>query len=239
MHVHPFFREASTARAIRPGTAVYAAGTSALGHAALIVLLVAEPLELVQPIAERHRPSQLVAFAEVFSEAPTLEGMPRPEILFPKESNAPDVELWKPPHIEPVALDAFERADEVASIDDVEQVERLQKIYVRQLSARIERVLIERGFSGSLSPGARCVLSIVQSEEGRVLDVDYGGCGLVESNRERLSDALRAASPLPAPPDGLAMGSFLKLDLSDLLSARARAGTAEEADRTLIPREST
>jgi hypothetical protein len=62
------------------------------------------------------------------------------------------------------------------------------------------------------APADPCVVHVVQNENGDVIEVDTQECKRSASARETLANAIRAASPLPPPPQGLAMGSYLTID---------------------------
>ncbi len=72
--------------------------------------------------------------------------------------------------------------------------------YLGQITARIERAWMRP----RSSPGAgtfACRVQVVQDERGTVLDVTIGGCSQDSRWRASLVEAVRSASPLPAPPD--------------------------------------
>lgn len=116
------------------------------------------------------------------------------------------------PNVEAVAADSFERSRSVSTVDDLRGAERLQGIYVGQIKARVMRLL--EASSLAFATSAPCVIHIVQNERGEVFDVQTDECAADTEWREGVARAVRAASPLPIPPEGLAMGSYLTLDLS-------------------------
>lgn len=150
--------------------------------------------------------------------------------LFDKSAASSDVTEWpaptlssvdtikitppKPTEIEPVAADSFEKSRQAQSLGDIETIARLQGIYVTQINARVARVLEMAGAGHQAAPAGRCVVHVIQDEHGGVLDVDMDECEREDGERQRLASAIRAASPLPLPPDGLALGSYLTLDAS-------------------------
>jgi hypothetical protein len=72
--------------------------------------------------------------------------------------------------------------------------------YLGQITARIERAWMRP----RSSPGAdtfTCRVQVVQDERGQVLDVAVGRCNENARWRASLVEAVRGASPLPAPPD--------------------------------------
>lgn len=120
------------------------------------------------------------------------------------------------PEIEALAADSFEKADLIASAEDLAAVEQLQGIYVRQITDRITRLLQMAKHGGEASPNHRCIVHVIQNQAGDVLDVDMEECEREPGARDRLANAIRAASPLPPPPEGLAMGSYLTIDAAAL-----------------------
>jgi hypothetical protein len=117
------------------------------------------------------------------------------------------------PPIDAVASDSFEVAREVGSSDDFKAVEHLQGIYSNQIANRIIRVLDSNG-AYHLPTDRPCVAYVIQNESGEVLDVDLNECQFSSEIQATLANAIRAASPLPSPPFGLAMGSYVKIDAS-------------------------
>lgn len=120
------------------------------------------------------------------------------------------------PEIEALAADSFEKADLIASAEDLAAVEQLQGIYVRQITDRITRLLQMATHAGETGSSHPCIVHVIQNEAGDVLDVDMEECKREPSARDRLANAIRAASPLPPPPEGLAMGSYLTIDAAAL-----------------------
>lgn len=119
------------------------------------------------------------------------------------------------PSIDPVAADSFERPREMSSSEDLLTAQRLQGLYVGQIKARLLRLLETVG-SVRTNSQSRCLVHVVQDERGQVLDVVSDECeGDAEWQRE-IHSVIRMASPLPIPPQGLAMGSYLTIDLSAL-----------------------
>lgn len=120
-----------------------------------------------------------------------------------------------PPALEAVTADSIKEARIAVHAVDLKSAEELQGIYSRQLNARIGRVLAMQG-SSVARRGGRCTVHIVQGEGGDVLDVDLFDCERAADELHRLSAAIFAASPLPNPPRGLAVGTYIRLDLSGL-----------------------
>lgn len=125
------------------------------------------------------------------------------------------VPLPQLPNIDPIAADSFERAREITSSEDVQTAQRLQGLYVGQIKARLLR-LLEGPRDSYAAPNEHCVMYVVQNERGQVLDVVSDECEGDAAWRQDVENVIRRASPLPLPPEGLAMGSYLTLDLSTL-----------------------
>jgi hypothetical protein len=119
-----------------------------------------------------------------------------------------------PPQIDAVASDSFEQARFVTTAVDAAEVARLQGIYRSQLLARLARLFEARNFSAGVLRD--CSINVIQDDHGQVLDVMTDLCGLGEAEQEMVRQVVRGASPLPLPPLGLAAGSYLTLDLSEL-----------------------
>jgi hypothetical protein len=119
------------------------------------------------------------------------------------------------PAIQAIAADAIEASRPIETAEDAALAERLQGIYVKQINARVARALeeITRLRAGE---SRRCVVNIIQSDDREVLDISIESCDRDAISRQQLLLAIRAASPLPAPPEGLAQGSYLTLDLSSM-----------------------
>ncbi|MGB6604610.1 MAG: TonB C-terminal domain-containing protein, partial [Steroidobacteraceae bacterium] len=72
--------------------------------------------------------------------------------------------------------------------------------YLGQITARIERAWMRpRSSLGGTTFG--CRVQVLQDERGQVLDVKIGRCGQDARWRASIVEAVRSASPLPAPPD--------------------------------------
>jgi hypothetical protein len=124
-----------------------------------------------------------------------------------------ELPLLAPPQLEPIAADSFEVGQE-ADWASADEFARLQGVYLGQVQGRIHRAL--QTLTSSLEIPSGCVARVVQDERGRVLDVDLAECALDDEPRVLLRAAIQRASPLPRPPHGLAMGSYLRLDLANL-----------------------
>jgi colicin import membrane protein len=72
-----------------------------------------------------------------------------------------------------------------------------QDTYIRQIADKIER-----NWNRPLSakPGLECVVNVVQIPGGDVIDVKVGRCNGDDAVMRSIEDAVRKASPLPAPP---------------------------------------
>jgi hypothetical protein len=117
------------------------------------------------------------------------------------------------PHVqlEAVAADSFDLSEPISDSRELEEARRLQGMYVGQIMSRLKRML-EETQAFPLPSSAQCVIHVIQDERGRVLEVQDDQCSAEASIRAHIASALRKASPLPTPPQGLAMGSYLTLD---------------------------
>jgi hypothetical protein len=170
---------------------------------------------LERPIPE-HRALLVTAFIseEQARSAPRFMALTGADILpTPTAIVLPLPEL---PEIHPIATDSFDRSREMADSEDVVKAQRLQGLYVGQIKARLARLLESVGDFEPAHVAASCVVYVVQNERGQVLDVMSDECDADPQWRRNLEAAIRRASPLPLPPEGLAMGSYLTLDLSTL-----------------------
>lgn len=184
---------------------------------AVHVLILAALYEMTSPavdlpLSERRPQLQATAWLLDYTfQEDTAYRASEPETPPPPAALIESVDL---PELPALAVSAFEPA-EIASTDaDAETLRQLQGSYSQQLRARIDRVL--RDEWPAHDAWTRCVARVIQDDAGRVLDVDLAECPLVDEDRARLENVVRAASPLPIPPDGLAMGRYLTLDLSAL-----------------------
>lgn len=46
-----------------------------------------------------------------------------------------------------------------------------------------------------------CKVGILQGKQGEVMQVNFGRCFATQARKNTLAQAIRYASPLPAPPD--------------------------------------
>lgn len=76
----------------------------------------------------------------------------------------------------------------------------LSMIYMAQVQARVERAWLAPGKAWH---DFRCNVVIEQSSRGEVLNVTLSACLGTTAFRNALMDAIRRASPLPAPPAGM------------------------------------
>ena len=132
------------------------------------------------------------------------------------EQWATAIEVAPPPELETVASDSAEAARETRSAEDYAEFERLQGMYRGQLFARLQRVLYELGPLGERT-NVPCVLNVIQRPDGSVIDVLTDLCDYSPQSLALLRKAVGAASPLPLPPPGLAVGTYLTLDVSAYL----------------------
>ena len=191
--------------------------TSTVVHAAFLVLV----MQSASPTAEDTTPpprskKQLIA-SLFFLQDPSAVRLDGHTLIATVDSPSITLPIPELPQIEAVAADSFAKGDALESVEDVAEAERLQGIYVKQINDRIARVLqMSLAQTVATAMGPRCIVHIIQNESGQVLDVDTAECELEARSRERMATAIRAASPLPSPPNGLAIGSYLTIDASNL-----------------------
>lgn len=157
---------------------------------------------------------QLIGSLEYAAAAVVDAAVPEPDTIadipIPK---AIDLPRMAPPDIEPIAADSFKDGRE-ASAADAGELARLQGVYLGQIQGRIHRAL--QTLADSIALPSPCNAKVVQDERGRVLDIDLAECALAAEQQQLVQAAIRRASPLPRPPHGLAMGSYLTLNLSSI-----------------------
>jgi len=181
-----------------------------------VFALVTDDTTLLE-LSETNTAAQpLIATAFLFDKSATLEGVT--DWSAPALMSVETIKLSDPlpTEIEPVAADSFEKSRQAENLGDVETIARLQGLYVTQINARVARVLEMVGVERNAELAGRCVVHVIQDERGEVLDIDMDECEREDGDRQHLASAIRAASPLPFPPDGLAMGSYITLDASSL-----------------------
>lgn len=79
------------------------------------------------------------------------------------------------------------------------QPRTLEDIYMGQIKARIERAWSDS--QGVRMAVGHCQVSIQQGKQGEVKQVGFGRCFATDDWKNTLAQAIRYASPLPAPPD--------------------------------------
>jgi hypothetical protein len=100
----------------------------------------------------------------------------------------------------PDTASSGERTSEPQAQGDAAALALLYGRYLGQISARIERAWMRP----RSSPGAdafACRVQVLQDERGQVLDVTLRRCNGDAQWQASLVEAVRTASPLPAPPD--------------------------------------
>jgi hypothetical protein len=132
-------------------------------------------------------------------------------------SSAAKIEIGPPPELDAISSDSAQSARETRSAADYEEFERLQGMYRGQLFARLQRVLYELGPLEERQD-VPCVLNVIQRTDGSVIDVLTDLCDYSPPSLALLRKAVGAASPLPLPPPGLAVGTYLTLDVSAYLA---------------------
>jgi hypothetical protein len=111
-----------------------------------------------------------------------------------------DLPAPSPDPVIPDTASPDERAAAPRTQGDAAAFARLYGRYLGQITARIERAWMRP----RSSPGAdtfACRLQVLQDERGQVLGVTVGCCNGDARWRASLVQAVRSASPLPAPPD--------------------------------------
>lgn len=168
-----------------------------------------------QPVP-KNRALLVTAFIteEQARSAPRFVALTAADIL--PAANAIVLPFPQLPDMSPVATDSFERSREIADSEDLAKAEHLQGLYVGQIKARLLRLLENVRDFDPAHTAASCLMYVVQNERGQVLDVVSDECEADAQWRRNLEGAIRRASPLPLPPEGLAKGSYLTLDLSTL-----------------------
>lgn len=198
----------------RSRSRMFAAAASAALHLTAMAAL-AMSLSAVAPSRiDEHRAARLPLIATAF-----LFDEPAPELAFTVASQSPvqseiaiSAERVPLPPITPVAMDSFDASVEATDVGDVEELARLQGLYVRQVNARFERILEEEWPAHHV--GVPCQLRVAQDEWGNVQQVNFDTCELPAEHQRILERVIRRSSPLPRPPAGLAMGSYLTLDMT-------------------------
>jgi TonB family protein len=163
-------------------------------------------------------------------EALTLLELPISQQAFVKPVMAFAIDLAPVPAIEAEAPKLVS-----VDIDEPTATEWLHSIYIRQIQARIERVwrrprtpVKKIGVLGRLrykDEPFECELLITQDARGDVEDVELQRCNGSAAWQQSLIDAIRGASPLPAPPNASTFSASIGLTFV----ARPYApGTAED-----------
>lgn len=194
-----------------------AAGSATLTlHATLLALLLLPPSSPTRPNTE---PSTipvlpLIATVQLLDLERSAEELAVPSLQeVPVSLSA--IRLPSPLLPESLVSDAFEAARAAESSVESTEIERLQGLYVGQIQSRLARVL-EMASAPWPDAQIHCEARVIQNERGEVMEIDLADCALDASRRDQLAAAIRRASPFPAPPAQLAMGSSLTLDLSRL-----------------------
>jgi hypothetical protein len=195
-------------------TAAFVVGLGHLGLAHLLLTVVIP----IEPKTESRVAKPLVArfVEEADSHAFSPTNFSLSSIA--AEAHLDQLAPPKPPKISSIAFDSLVESEFISSAEDLAKVERLQGIYRRQISARLVRLLQDMSL-GNVG-NVPCEFNVVQDEGGQVLDVLTDQCPYDRATIDSLASAVRAASPLPLPPQGLAIGSYLTLEMAGIVSAR-------------------
>ena len=187
--------------------------TALIVHA-LVLIAVTGAIQVERPEVLPPVGVQLIGSIEPMTATAIEIAIPDSELVLQVPAAA-TIELPElpPPPIEPIAADAFEPGL-AADWANADEFARLQGVYLGQIQGRIHRAL--QTLTDSIAFPSPCNAKVVQDERGRVLDVDLAECAMSDPQRALVQEAIRRASPLPRPPHGLAMGSYLTLNLSKL-----------------------
>jgi hypothetical protein len=196
---------------------LFAAGSLAL-HGLLGAMLYSDPSVPEPPIANALVYVALPLVAGVRTKRDAVVDRATPVPLQPvTEASRITIDLPALAAIEVDAAvnDAFTEAREPESNGELEAIQKLEGIYVGQVRARLARVLQMALSDPQASPGP-CEARVIQNERGDVMDIELDKCSYDAARKQMLALAIRRASPLPAPPAGLALGASLTLDLTGL-----------------------
>jgi hypothetical protein len=195
-----------------------------LGHAVLAAAAWQLQLSIDRARPELHESmSPLVAY---FYESSPASAEITLQTIVTVESWETSIKLEPPPDISAVVSDSVDRSREARSPHDYQELARLQGLYRGQLFARLRRVLHELGPLDE-SAETPCVLNVIQRDDGSVVDVLNELCGYAPRSLQFLRAALFESSPLPRPPPGLAMGTYLSLDMAEYLNPATPGGPAD------------
>jgi hypothetical protein len=199
------------------------AATVCLGHAVVVASAWQVHVAVDRARPEHHeRVVPLVAYFYDASRASTQTGL---QAIAAGEVWETSIELEPPPDITAVVTDSVDSSREARSPYDQQELVRLQGLYRGQLFARVRRVLQE---FDPLEESAEtpCVLNVIQRQDGSVVDVLNDLCEYTPRSLLLLRAAVFESSPLPRPPPGLAMGTYLSLDMAEYLSPATHSGAA-------------
>jgi hypothetical protein len=188
------------------------AAAALLLHVAVLVGLPVSPAAISPDILAREYPAPL-AVSLLIHAGDSLRREAVSSVVVSPSLQTISVGEPAPLLVEPVLADSFELALEAREAPDVAELERLQGVYSGQLHARVARRL-QSELPALAELPVPCRVLVIQNEDGSVVDVDTAECHADDITRAYVNRAVRAASPLPLPPDGLAMGSYLTLSLS-------------------------
>jgi hypothetical protein len=171
-------------------------------------LLLVQLLELGVPLVSRDLSEQALGSGSGDRlQVQLIETADESPVAYPPDPLTPTLALEAPRVV--VTEPSVELPAPGASPD-----EGLFGLYRGQLRARIERA--RQTIEPNAAPLPRaCSAQITQDERGNVLDVVLEGCGAEGPSRMQLERAVRAASPLPAPPAALARESRVEVVLGE------------------------
>jgi hypothetical protein len=194
-------------------------------HAAPLLLL-RDNQQLAEPVKPLRASTSNIPLRVQFLHVDSRDGIKLMSAtafeLDPQQQLTIEVPL---PSFEALLADSFEESQPILNSTNEQEAERLQGIYKGQIFARLERALAELpGASGNIG---RCLINIIQDDQGGVVDVLTDECEASHEWKERISKAVRLGSPLPLPPQGLAMGSYLSIDFSTARPSLSSPGRDE------------
>lgn len=134
------------------------------------------------------------------TESPSVEQMHLMKLLkasMDTELSLPTPEVQPPPGVETMLNQIAMQP--VAGPGELPAAKTPQDIYLAQIRARIDRAWNDS--KGRRFVIGKCRVGITQASSGTVTGVEFIKCLSTESWKQSLAQAIRYASPLPAPPD--------------------------------------
>jgi colicin import membrane protein len=159
----------------------------------------AEPQVPAQPVPEQPVPDEPAAAPP---EAPRRAEAPAPSPLPAKPVPAKPAPAAVPAVPDAAAREAAERELQ-AALDEEARITALRTSaaaaqWGAAIRGRVQRAWIRPDTARS---GIDCTVAVTQAPGGTVLSVEVRACNGDDAVRQSIEDAVRRASPLPAPPD--------------------------------------